>query len=212
MMGSVFQMPTGSLDWPILGDMIQSNKRVVNFIDSGADNSFPWLHTEYLYVWETSPNNVDTTSFSNCAISIPAEPLSPTTMPYIMNHYLTSNVTIGTQTVPAPQVPDTASSTNAQPLADQAVLCRKTYAHSPVFLAVNFYDEGAPLQVAAALNGVNYTAPTETAVPGATSTPTVPGAGVQITVANGAAEEGKGRWGVVVAAVVVGATAVWGLA
>ncbi|RUS14272.1 PLC-like phosphodiesterase, partial [Endogone sp. FLAS-F59071] len=205
LMGSVYQQPTGSLDWPTLGDMVTSNKRVVNFIDSGADSNYPWLHMEYLYVWETSSNNPDTSSFSSCAISVPAQPVSPTTMLNVMNHYLTTNVTIDGQMVAGPQFPDTTSSTNAQSLADQGVLCRKDYVRNPAFLTVDFYDEGGPFQVAAALNGINYTAPT---VSGATSTPTP---GVQITVSSGATEEGMGRCGVVIAAVVLGVTAVWGL-
>lgn len=166
---------------------------------------------EYLYVWETSSINADTSSFSSCAIAVPTQPVSPTTMLNVMNHYLTTNVTIDGQMVAGPQFPDTTSSTNAQSLANQAVLCRKNYVRNPAFLAVDFYDEGAPFQVAAALNGINYIAPTVSVTPGATSTPTPAGSGVHITLSSSATEKGMGRWSVVIAAAVIGVTAVWGL-
>lgn len=42
--------PTKRGDWPTLGSMIDSGKRVVVFLDTGAGDTVPWLLPEFDYV------------------------------------------------------------------------------------------------------------------------------------------------------------------
>ncbi|RUS23900.1 PLC-like phosphodiesterase [Jimgerdemannia flammicorona] len=41
-MNIVYTQPAATLDWPTLGDLVKQNKRVINFIDRGADAAVPW--------------------------------------------------------------------------------------------------------------------------------------------------------------------------
>lgn len=46
--------PNDTFDWPTLGEMISSGKRVVIFLDSGANqNEVPFILDEFTYMWET---------------------------------------------------------------------------------------------------------------------------------------------------------------
>ena len=41
----LYTQPAGSTTWPTLASMISSKKRLLNFVDSGADASVPWYTT-----------------------------------------------------------------------------------------------------------------------------------------------------------------------
>ncbi|KAG0174422.1 hypothetical protein DFQ28_007693 [Apophysomyces sp. BC1034] len=146
----------GNLKWPTLQEMISSGKRVVNFLDSGADQaSVPWLMSEFNYVFETPYNNMNESSFS-CVIDRPADPAQPANMMYVMNHFLYKSVgSLGGIVVEVPQK-DTANVTNANSLLNQAQTCSTTFGRAPNFLEVDFYNKGNTLQIAAQLNNVAY--------------------------------------------------------
>ncbi|RUP42890.1 hypothetical protein BC936DRAFT_137939 [Jimgerdemannia flammicorona] len=136
-------------------------------------------------------------------------------MPYVMNHFLDGNLTIGSIVIETPQ-PGQAAVTNGQSLADEAVLCKKNFQHNPTFLAVDFYDQGNAFQVAAVLNGITYVAKPLTgstasgaAQPSKTGSSN-PVSGISISFGSAAQVRPK-SWGAVVVAGVVGVGAVWGL-
>lgn len=54
------KIPMGLHDWPTLGEMIMTGKRVVFFMDYQANQTkYPWLMDEFSQMWETpySPTN-----------------------------------------------------------------------------------------------------------------------------------------------------------
>jgi hypothetical protein len=95
----IYQPPNTAMtidDWPTLGEMILSQKRVVTFIDYGFDTtSVPYMLWQYYNVWETpfSPTNI---SFP-CTIGRP-EGISDEQakkMMYVANHNLNAEIAIG---------------------------------------------------------------------------------------------------------------------
>jgi hypothetical protein len=83
-------------DWPTLGQMILSRKRVVTFIDYNQDTAnVPYMLWQYLSVWETpfSPTDFD----FPCTIGRP-EGISDEqakNMMYLANHNLNTEIAIG---------------------------------------------------------------------------------------------------------------------
>ncbi|KAI8981905.1 PLC-like phosphodiesterase [Mycotypha africana] len=144
--------------WPTLGEMISSGKRVVNFLDEGADaKAVPWLMPEWGYVFETPYNNYNESSF-NCVIDRPYEPYNPEEVMYVMNHFLYGTLTLGSLLIEIPQK-GTANVTNSDSsLLRQAQICQKTFGRQPNFLEVDFYNKGDALTIAAQLNNVTYNA------------------------------------------------------
>ncbi|CAB4401709.1 unnamed protein product [Rhizophagus irregularis] len=141
-------------DWPTLNDMIGSGKRVVNFVDTGADPSVQWLMPEYSYVFETPFENENANAFT-CTVDRPKNQERPM---YVLNHFLYGTLAISTS-IDVPQ-PDKANTTNSASLADHAKKCQQTFDKIPNFIAVDFYDQGSDnqnvLSITADLNGVQY--------------------------------------------------------
>ena len=74
--------------WPTLGQLIDSGKRVVVFLDNGADDdrSVPYLLPQFSNVWET-PFSVTDDSFP-CKVDRTKGPLAPADQMYMINHSL----------------------------------------------------------------------------------------------------------------------------
>ncbi|GBC01648.1 hypothetical protein RclHR1_04280005 [Rhizophagus clarus] len=141
-------------DWPTLNDMINSGKRAVNFVDTGADPSVQWLMPEYNYVFETPFDNENINGFI-CTVDRPKNQERPM---YVLNHFLYGKFALSSS-IDIPQ-PDQANTTNAASLADHAKRCDQTFNRIPNFITVDFYDQGSNgqnvLSVTANLNGVQY--------------------------------------------------------
>ncbi|KAJ8653064.1 hypothetical protein O0I10_011284 [Lichtheimia ornata] len=142
--------------WPTLGEMISSGKRLVNYVESGADQaSVPWLHPEFSYNFQTPYENSNASDFS-CTIDRPSDPSNPSEMMYGMNHYLYGNLPMGSNTIQVPQS-GSANKTNSEgSLLAQAQECTQTFGRAPNFLIVDFYNRGQTLQIAAQLNNVTF--------------------------------------------------------
>ena len=80
------------LQWPTLGEMIDSGKRVVVFLDAGADTdrSVPYILPEFQMVWET-PFSVTDPTFP-CSVDRISGPLSTEDHMYMINHSLNKDV------------------------------------------------------------------------------------------------------------------------
>ncbi|KAI9253093.1 PLC-like phosphodiesterase [Helicostylum pulchrum] len=147
--------------WPTLAEMISSGKRVVNFMDEGADpKTYPRLMREWDYVFETPYDNHNETQFS-CVIDRPSSINSETGYMYVMNHFLYGTLNLGSTVIEIPQK-GTADVTNGDTsLLKQANDCTQTFGRQPNFLEIDFYNRGTALDIAAKLNNVTYTAPGE---------------------------------------------------
>ncbi|KAG9286778.1 hypothetical protein G9A89_012328 [Geosiphon pyriformis] len=145
--------------WPTLQSIINSGKRVVNFIDTGADANVPWLMSEYDYVFETPFENFDANGFK-CTVDRPKD--QPRSM-YVLNHFLYGKLPAALnnngQPIDIPQS-GSASQTNSQNLQNHADNCKSTFGKIANFVAIDFYDKGEnnvnALSVVANLNGVQY--------------------------------------------------------
>ncbi len=73
--------------WPTLGEMIDAGRRLVVFMDYGADiQKVPFILDEFAYYFETPFNTLDPT-FNQCSIDRPPN-AKPEGRMYIVNHFL----------------------------------------------------------------------------------------------------------------------------
>ncbi|CAG8680225.1 11870_t:CDS:2, partial [Racocetra fulgida] len=148
-----FTQPVGET-WPSLSEIIQSGKRVINFIDKNANiNTVPWLMPEYSYVFETPFENTNPNAWQ-CTVDRPKN--QPQQL-YLVNHFLYAAVLNGVEL----PLPNNASSTNSDNLAKHVQNCTRVFdGKIPNFVAVDFYDQGQNnvnvLSVVADLNKVTY--------------------------------------------------------
>jgi len=81
-------------DWPTLGDMISSGKRVVVFMDKGLEGSqeadAEFMLPEFTMVWEDRYDPTDITF--PCKVERTAGPLAPREQLNLINHNLNVNV------------------------------------------------------------------------------------------------------------------------
>ncbi|KAI9320978.1 PLC-like phosphodiesterase [Dichotomocladium elegans] len=142
--------------WPTLNELIASGKRVINFIETGADQSaVPWLHSEFDYIIQTPYENTNETSFS-CVYGRPSDPANPAQMMYGMNHYLYGTLPWGQYTIQVPQSGSANKTNSRESLGLEATECTQAFGKQPNFLIVDFYNRGTTFEIAAALNNVTY--------------------------------------------------------
>jgi len=81
-------------DWPTLGAMISSGKRVVVFIDKGAEarmeSAAEFILPEFQMLWEDKPDPTDI-SFP-CKVDRTQGPLAPSRQLNLINHNLNANI------------------------------------------------------------------------------------------------------------------------
>ncbi|KAI0275056.1 PLC-like phosphodiesterase [Gloeopeniophorella convolvens] len=154
-------VPVGS--WPSLGSLIDSGKRLVTFMDAGADfTSVPYIIDEFSNMWETAFDVTDPTFDCN----VNRTHGDPTTQLYLINHFL-DKIVLGQ---PAPDT-DAANVTNAVTgvgsLGQQVQTCVAANGRNPNFMLVDFYEYGggSVFQVAATANGVTYNPATPVPTP-----------------------------------------------
>lgn len=151
-------------DWPTLGSMIESGKRLVIFMDNKAQyDVVSWIIDEFSNMWETAFNTIDPTLFT-CQVNRTAG--DPSTQLALINHFLNQVVV----SFPAP-FPERANVTNAASgagsLGAEVGVCGEVIGRAPNFMLVDFYEYGggSVFEVAAAANGVTYNPTTPIAQP-----------------------------------------------
>ncbi|KAF1960272.1 PLC-like phosphodiesterase [Byssothecium circinans] len=168
LMQYIYQPPATAMrvnDWPTLGEMIISGKRVVTFIDYNFDtDAVPWMLWEFYNIWETpfSPTNF---SFP-CTIGRPEGigEHQARSMMYMANHNLNVEIAIAGISLLAPNVADLQRTNGVEgdgSLGLMANQCAKIWGRPPNFLLVDYYNYGIPngsvFEVAARANNVTYT-------------------------------------------------------
>jgi len=152
--------------WPSLQDMITSNKRLVTFITNITPAaSHPYLLDEFTYVFETA-FDVRRLSAFNCTLDRPSSlrsagapsAVSNGYLP-LMNHFAYTEITTD---ITVPNVNDiettnspSATTTGALGLHGQS--CQSQWGVKPVFVLVDFYDQGPAMDAADRLNGITPT-------------------------------------------------------
>jgi len=148
---------TDGSQWPTLGTLIDSGKRVLTFMDSNADfASVPYIIDEFSNIWETAYDVTDQTF--NCAVNRTG---TAGNKMYLINHYLDTTESLFGLTFPVPDK-SLLNVTNAVSgygsLGLQASQCGAEYSKYPTVILVDFYNYGggSVFQVAANLNSVTY--------------------------------------------------------
>ncbi|KAF8488538.1 PLC-like phosphodiesterase [Gautieria morchelliformis] len=201
--------PLTASEWPTLGSMIDSGKRVVTFLDNQADfATVPYIIDEFTNVWET-PFDVTEASFP-CSVNRTQG--DSTTQLNLINHYL--DQVFGGIVAPSPnknQLNVTNGVSGPGSLGQEVTTCVNAHGRPPNFLLVDFYEfgGGSVFQVAANINGVQYapTSPIATPITGSaaasgstTSTPLNSSAFEPLLSARGVA-----AWVAIVTSVMIGA-------
>lgn len=147
--------PLQASSWPTLGSMIDSNKRLVTFMDNGADPSVPYIIDEFTHVWETAFNVVDA---FDCNINRTSQNVDPTGQMYLINHFL-DKVVLGNPVPFVEKLNDTNAASGPGSLGEQVDNCVTQHSKPPNFLLVDFYEYGggSVFEVAARINNVQYT-------------------------------------------------------
>ncbi|KAI1316310.1 hypothetical protein EDD11_010153 [Mortierella claussenii] len=155
-----YAQATGSTAWPTLAQLISSGKRLLNFVDQGADASVPWLMAEYSFIFETPWEIIKGDAYP-CTVD---RPKNQRQQMYVLNHFIYGKVS---DTIEIPQ-PGAANQTNGPDLINHVQSCQSTFKQIPSFVAVDFYEKGSLLQTVAQVNGVkwNNQLPTPAKTPG----------------------------------------------
>jgi hypothetical protein len=162
-------------DWPTLGSLIDSGKRVLTFMDYGADYaSVPYIIDEFTNIWETAFNVIDPAFDCN----VNRTKGDTATQMFLINHFL-DKLVLGQ---PAP-FKEQANITNGVSgfgsLGQHVQTCTADHGRNPNFMLVDFYEfgGGSVFQVAASANGVTYnpTSPIATPLPDITASSTKAG-------------------------------------
>ncbi|KAI8993454.1 PLC-like phosphodiesterase [Pilobolus umbonatus] len=141
-------------NWPTLNEMIDSGTRVVNFIDSQAnENEIPWLMEQFSYVFETPYENVDINAF-NCNIDRINPDKNSDELMYVMNHFVYGMIEIGTFKVEIPLKGKAKQTNTYESLSSHIIQCTNTLKKKPSFIEVDFYHMGDVLAMIADLNAV----------------------------------------------------------
>jgi len=149
--------------WPTLGSMIDSGKRLVTFLDASADfTSVNYLIDEFTNVWETAFDVTDTTFDCN----VNRTKGDSTTQMFLINHFL-DELFLGQPTPDKDAANVTNGVSGTGSLGQQVDNCVATQGRNPNYMLVDFYEYGggSVFQVAATANGVTYQPSTPIATP-----------------------------------------------
>ncbi|TKA73862.1 hypothetical protein B0A55_04477 [Friedmanniomyces simplex] len=141
-------------DWPTVADMVSSNKRLVTFLSSGAnENLVPYLLNQFDYMFETN-FGIDEPDQYTCA---PARPRwwDPSYIPprlSLVNHFLYAQF-LGFRYPNATYANTTnAAGFHVGELGEHAARCRSLYERRPNFFLVDFFSEGDVFDVEFGMN------------------------------------------------------------
>ncbi|KIM43916.1 hypothetical protein M413DRAFT_68325 [Hebeloma cylindrosporum] len=147
-------LPVKQSEWPTLGKLIESGKRVIVFLDSSTDTGLVnFILPEFQMIWET-PFTVTNSSFP-CKVDRIHGPLATEDHTYMINHSLNVNIIpIGSGVI----IPDryNAATTNGIPSIMAHVNgCLPFGANrNPQFLLLDFVNIGEGFKAADILNGL----------------------------------------------------------
>ncbi|KAI0743414.1 PLC-like phosphodiesterase [Daedaleopsis nitida] len=145
-------LPMKQSEWPTLGEMIDSGKRVVVFLDAGADSdrSVPYILPEFPMIWET-PFSVTDDSFP-CSVDRISGPLSTEDHMYMINHSF--NVEILPGVIVSDPV-DANETNSVDSIIANAAGCEGFAAgRAPNFVLLDWVNIGKGLDAVNRLNGL----------------------------------------------------------
>ncbi|KAJ7640820.1 PLC-like phosphodiesterase [Mycena polygramma] len=149
-------LPVKQSDWPTLGEMIDSGKRVVVFLDAGADgsDSVPFIMPEFQMIWESPFSPTDNTF--PCSVDRINGPLAAIDHMYMINHNLNTNVLpfLG-NSVLVSDVTDAPTINGIDSILANANGCAPLGGNrAPNFVLIDYVNLGDPFTAANQLNGL----------------------------------------------------------
>ncbi|KAI3595893.1 PLC-like phosphodiesterase [Moniliophthora roreri] len=144
--------PMKRSDWPTLGELIDSGKRVIVFLDAGADGSVDFLLPEFSMLWEPPFSSTDP-NFP-CRVDRIDGPLSPEEHLHMLNHNLNINIIpIGDGVLISDR--EDAPKTNGVPsiLADASGCAPFAGGQAPNFVMLDYVNVGEGKKAMDILNG-----------------------------------------------------------
>ncbi|KAK4692970.1 hypothetical protein P7C71_g4335, partial [Lecanoromycetidae sp. Uapishka_2] len=142
--------------WPTLSEIIASGKRLVVFLDSGANETAPYILPEFDYFWETPFDTTDP-NFLQCIVSRPGDlaqqPSVTSQRMYIMNHFLDTDI-LGMDLPDRYDAERTNAVTGDGSIGAQAELCRGLHGRPPNGILVDYFDRGDVFKAQNILNGL----------------------------------------------------------
>ncbi|KAE8148022.1 PLC-like phosphodiesterase [Aspergillus avenaceus] len=138
--------------WPTFGDLIRNGKRLVVFLDYGADTAaVPYILNEFAYFFET-PFGVTNASFPDCSIDRPSGASADGRM-YIVNHFLDVDI-LGVLVPDRIRAPKTNAVSGTGSIGAQSDLCQSIYKRLPNVVLLDFVDQGEVIKAQKTLNGI----------------------------------------------------------
>ncbi|KAF8151373.1 PLC-like phosphodiesterase [Crassisporium funariophilum] len=159
-------VPVKQSDWPTLGELIDSGKRVVVFLDAGADpSSVDFILPEFQMIWET-PFSVTDPSFP-CSVDRINGPLATEDHTYMINHSLNKNIIpIGGGVIVSDPLDAPTTNGVASILANVNGCLSLGSNCNPQFLLLDFVNLGEKFEAADRLNGLSVVKPSHTFLQG----------------------------------------------
>jgi hypothetical protein len=151
-------------NWPTLQTLITANTRLVTFIASITyDSTYPYLLTEFDYVFETA-FGVSSLGGFNCTLSRPtslSSSSSAISSGYmgLLNHFSDTVEVFG---ISIPDVTDIATTNSASTnttgaLGAHGAECESEWGRKPTFILVDFWNVGPAIGTADQINGITAT-------------------------------------------------------
>lgn len=140
-------------DWPTLQEMIDSKRRLVVFLDYGADqNRVPWLLDEFAYMWETPFSQTDP-NFSQCRVDRPHPNTETGNRFSLINHTLNLDLLPGDDEVLVPDAILAEKTNSRESIMGQVRLCQAAHGKTPNVVLLDYVHKG---NVMATQNELNH--------------------------------------------------------
>ncbi|KAJ7099253.1 PLC-like phosphodiesterase [Mycena belliarum] len=148
-------LPVKQADWPTLGEMIDKGKRVVVFMDAGADGAdkVDFILPEFQMIWE-APFSSTNDKFP-CKIDRIDGPLKDVEHMYMINHNLNKNIIplFGAEVLVSDPIHAPKTNGVESILADANGCAPLGGARAPNFVLLDYVNLGDPMAAVNRLNG-----------------------------------------------------------
>jgi hypothetical protein len=146
-------------DWPTLGEMIESGKRVVVFLDKGAEArtepAVDFILPQFQMVWEDKYDPTD--SKFRCKVDRTAGPLAPSQQLSLINHNLNANIFPIGRGILIPDRLDSPRTNGVNSILSHSSHCAPfNDDRNPNFVMLDFVNVGQGMEAVNRLNGFTY--------------------------------------------------------
>ncbi|KFY21827.1 hypothetical protein V491_02932 [Pseudogymnoascus sp. VKM F-3775] len=138
-------------EWPTLQEMINSNKRLVMFLDYHADTTkVPYILDEFSYCFETPFSQTDP-KFPQCSVDRPPNASSAGRFS-IINHVLDIALTPGKDGVLIPDILAAPTTNSVASIMAQVGLCQKAHGATPNLILLDYVERGEAIKAQNIMN------------------------------------------------------------